>query len=245
MTHEYTISGMTCNSCVAKVKKALEAVPFIESAEVKLDHPQATIRMQQHVSLPELSRAVAAAGAYTIAEVNGMPSHHFEPVAEEPTSWLATYKPLLIVMAFILGISLLAEVKAGGFMIERWMSHFMAGFFISFSLFKMLDLKGFSESYASYDIISQRWMGWGYVYAFIELALGLAFLFGFNPLLTNAITFVVMSISLIGVLKSVLKKRQIRCACLGAVFNLPMSTVTIAEDATMIAMSAAMIITLY
>ena len=50
-----------------------------------------------------------------------------------------------------------------------------------------------------------------------------------------------MTISLVGVLKSVLNKQKIQCACLGAVFNLPMSTVTIIEDALMILMSVAMI----
>jgi hypothetical protein len=40
----------------------------------------------------------------------------------------------------------------------------------------------------------------------------------------------------------VLNKKKIQCACLGAVFNLPMSTVTIIEDALMIAMSGAMIL---
>jgi hypothetical protein len=50
-----------------------------------------------------------------------------------------------------------------------------------------------------------------------------------------------MSISIIGVLTSVLNKRKIQCACLGAVFNLPMSTVTIIEDALMIVMSIAML----
>jgi hypothetical protein len=52
-----------------------------------------------------------------------------------------------------------------------------------------------------------------------------------------------MTISLFGVLISVLQKRKIRCACLGAVFNIPMSTVTIIEDALMIVMSLIMVIT--
>jgi hypothetical protein len=50
-----------------------------------------------------------------------------------------------------------------------------------------------------------------------------------------------MGVSIIGVVRSVMNKRKIRCACLGAVFNLPMSTVTIIEDALMIVMSGAMI----
>ena len=117
----------------------------------------------------------------------------------------------------------------------------MAGFFLVFSFFKLLNLQGFAESYAMYDVVAKRWKGWGFAYAIIELVVGLAFLTGYNPILTNAVTFVVMSISVIGVLQSVFNKRKIKCACLGAVFNLPMSTITIIEDALMIAMSGAML----
>jgi uncharacterized membrane protein YphA (DoxX/SURF4 family) len=120
---------------------------------------------------------------------------------------------------------------------------FMSGFFLSFSFFKLLDLKGFAESYAMYDIVAGRIPAWGYVYAVIELGLGIAFAANLAPVLTNWITLVVMTVSIIGVLKSVLNKRKIKCACLGAVFNLPMSTVTIIEDALMIGMSAAALAT--
>ena len=41
-----------------------------------------------------------------------------------------------------------------------------------------------------------------------------------------------------GVIHSLVQKRKIQCACLGAVFQLPMSTITIIEDALMIAISA-------
>ena len=61
-------------------------------------------------------------------------------------------------------------------------------------------------------------------------------------MITNVVTLIVMSISIVGVLQSVLSKQKIQCACLGAVFNLPMSTVTIIEDALMIIMSATMLL---
>jgi hypothetical protein len=122
------------------------------------------------------------------------------------------------------------------------MQHFMAGFFLVFSFFKLLNLKGFAESYAMYDVLARKIPAWGYVYAFLELGLGISYLLNFNPILTNAVTFIVMSISIIGVLQSVLNKKKIQCACLGAVFNLPMSTVTIIEDGLMILMSLGMLI---
>lgn len=124
------------------------------------------------------------------------------------------------------------------------MNIFMAGFFLTFSFFKMLDLKGFAESYSMYDIVAKKITAWGSIYAFIELGLGIAYATNFQPLVTNLVTFVVMTISIIGVFQSVLNKRKIQCACLGAVFNLPMSTVTIIEDALMIAMSGVMLITM-
>ena len=93
-----------------------------------------------------------------------------------------------------------------------------------------------------YDIIARKFPVWGYVYAFTELALGIAFLVGFDPIVTNSVTFIVMSVSIIGVLQTVLNKKTIQCACLGDVFNLPMSTVTIIEDGLMMLMSLGMLL---
>jgi len=38
------IEGMTCGHCVAAVKKALEAVPGVENAEVSLSEGRAAVR---------------------------------------------------------------------------------------------------------------------------------------------------------------------------------------------------------
>ncbi|MBV8830942.1 MAG: hypothetical protein JO108_17105 [Acidobacteriaceae bacterium] len=50
-----------------------------------------------------------------------------------------------------------------------------------------------------------------------------------------------MSLSTAGVVRTLLKKHAIRCACLGTVFNLPMAKITLLEDLSMVAMSAVMI----
>lgn len=243
MTHTYIIDGMTCGNCVAKVKDQLLKIGDITEAQVQLTNPQATISMQKHISLPELQKALSKAGNFRMTE-----NHNHDDTSndseEESKTWFETYKPVIIIAAYITGITILIEIFNWPFDFERWMQNFMAGFFLTFSFFKMLDLKGFADSYSTYDIVAKRWRGWGYVYAFAELALGIAFLIKFNPLLTNAVTFILMSISLVGVLQTVMNKKKIRCACLGAVFNLPMSTVTVIEDSLMIGMSAIMIITM-
>lgn len=235
MTHSYQISGMTCNGCVAKVKDALLRMPDVLSAEVSLPD-QATIEMQRHITLPALQQAIGA--KYTITESASM-SHHINMTDDEAEkSWFATYKPLLLVFAFITGVSTIAAYSHP-FM--HWMSYFMAGFFLVFSFFKMLDIPAFADSYSSYDLLAKKWRGYGFIYPFIELALGIANLTGFDPFITNIATIAVMGFSSIGVIQSLANKRKIKCACLGAVFNLPMSTVTIVEDLLMVAMAAIML----
>lgn len=160
------------------------------------------------------------------------------------TSWWDTYKPILLIFLYIFLATWLVELTAINIDFQRWMRHFMAGFFLVFSFFKMLNLKDFKETYRMYDVIAKRFPAWGYIYAFTELLLGIAFLTNFNPLLVNSVTLLVMSVSIIGVLQTVLQKKTIKCACLGAVFNLPMSTVTVIEDGLMIAMSLSMLLML-
>ncbi len=244
MTHTYKVSGMTCTGCQAKVQSLLSKVNSVSNVAIDLAKGEATIQMDKHIATSALQEALKDYPKYKLSEIAVQHSPVFSEESEEAKTWLATYKPILLIFAFITGITFLNEWVTGDFLWIRWMSNFMAGFFLVFSFFKLLNLKGFAESYSMYDVIAKKWSGWGYVYAFVELALGIAFLTGFNPILTNSITFVVMSVSIIGVLQSVFNKRKIKCACLSDVFNLPMSTITIIEDALMIGMSGVMLLTM-
>ncbi len=236
MTHTYQVAGMTCGSCEAKVKSSLLMLPNVTDVEVSKDNQTATISMDKHIALSTFQNALDKKYSITAIEHN--------EVAEQTKSWLATYKPILLIFGYITTIAIITATHQTTFHWMQAMNIFMAGFFLTFSFFKMLDLKGFAESYSMYDIVAKKLNSWGFIYAFIELALGIAYAINFQPLFTNIVTLVVMSISIIGVLQSVFNKRKIKCACLGAVFNLPMSTVTIIEDALMIAMSAAMIVSM-
>jgi len=234
MVHKYQVTGMTCSSCEATVKSALLMLENVTNVEVSKNENSATITMDKHIAISDLQKALPE--KYKISAL-----HHSE-ITEQTKSWFETYKPILLIFFYITLVTLLGQVFNHHFDGMQWMQHFMAGFFLVFSFFKMLNLKGFAESYVMYDVVAKRLPAWAFIYAFTELALGIAFLINFNPLITNSVTFVVMSISIIGVLQSVLNKKKIQCACLGAVFNLPMSTVTIIEDALMIAMSGIMLI---
>lgn len=233
MTHTYQISNITCGSCEAKVKGGLLKLPDVMGVEISNNRKEATISMNKHISLSTLQEALPE--KYQLSAV-----HHSE-MTEQAKSWFNTYKPVLLLFAYITTVSIIAAAQHGTFHWMQFMNVFMAGFFLSFSFFKLINLQAFAESYAMYDVVAKQWKQWGYVYAFIELVLGISFAVNFQPLLTNIVTLIVMSVSIIGVMQSVLNKRKIQCACLGAVFNLPMSTITIIEDAVMILMSAVMI----
>ncbi len=233
MTHTYKVTGMTCGGCEAKVKSSLLMLPNVTNVEVSKDSNTATITMDKHIPLSTFQNALDKKYLIIAEEHN--------ETAEQAKSWLGTYKPILLIFGYVTTIAIIAATRHSTVDWMHGMNVFMAGFFLTFSFFKMLDLKGFADSYAMYDIVAKKVKAWGYIYALIELALGIAYATGFQPLLTNMVTFIVMTISITGVLQSVFNKRKIQCACLGAVFNLPMSTVTIIEDALMITMSAGMI----
>jgi copper chaperone CopZ len=237
MTHTYQLTGMTCGGCENKVKSNLLVLPDVTSVEVSKDTNSATISMDKHIGLDTLQQALGGSDSkYQISA-----AHHSETL-EEAKSWAETYKPILLIFGYVTAISLVVSWQSTGINFMVFMRIFMSGFFLTFSFFKMLNLKAFAESYSMYDIVAKKFSAWGYIYAFIELGLGLSFALNLSPVVVNWVTLIVMTISILGVLESVLNKKKIQCACLGAVFNLPMSTVTIVEDAIMIAMSAAMLI---
>ena len=239
MTHTYSLTGMTCGGCEMGVKSKLLKLPEITSVDLSKDTNSATISMTQHIAIHDLQEAIGGNNSkYQIT------TSHQNDTVEEVRSWFETYKPIILIFAYITGVSFLVQIGTTRFDNLLFMRYFMAGFFLVFSFFKLLNLKGFADSYAMYDVLAKRVPIWGYAYAFIELGLGLAYLVNFNPYFTNVVTLAVMSLSIIGVLQSVINKKKIQCACLGAVFNLPMSTVTIIEDTLMIVMSGAMLFVL-
>lgn len=244
MTHTYLISGITCAGCEKKVKSALTAVKGVTEVVVDRASGEVQVTMQQHIATGQLQYALKDYPKYRLTEKNTASPLPSFINNEEKRSWISIYKPLLWVLGYIMLIAVITSNSTGGFEMDKMLRHFMAGFFLAFSFFKMLDLNGFADSYRMYDIVARQIPAWAYIYPFVELGLGLAFVLNLNPVVTNAITLVVMMVSLAGVLQSVFNKRKIRCACLGTVFNLPMTTVTIVEDGLMILMSAWMLLSL-
>lgn len=244
MKHEYKITGMHCGACVEKVQSALESVEGVEEAEVTLKPPRASVTMAQHIETDKLTQAVAAKGSYGLEETDHEQDHgaNADDGEEDQEQDDESLYPLFLIVGYIAGAVLLV-----GYATDQWdpmvmMRHFMAGFFLVFSFFKLLDPAGFVSAYRGYDLIARRSATYARTYPFIELALGIVYLINVLPIVVNIVTLVLMLVGAAGVLKALLDKRAIRCACLGTALNLPMTKVTLVEDLTMAAMAAVMLI---
>lgn len=238
-----SIQGMHCAACVKRLTEAFRSVPGVTAAHVTLNPPEAQIESDGPLPVGALDRAARGAGDYSVREAASSTSpimQAHEPTADatrgEPTPSLY---PLGLIVAFIAGTAALTTFVRSAGSWHTFMLDFMAGFFLVFSFFKLLDLRGFADAYQSYDVVARRSRPYALVYPFLELALGVAYLTRWHSTATNAATLVLMLVGSIGVLRAVLNKRRIRCACLGTALNLPMTTVTLIEDLGMAGMAAA------
>ncbi len=243
--HAVFHTNLECQSCVSKVAALLDTAPGVEAWSVDLDDERRPLRV-------EVSSDAALADVPTLVAEAGFEARHESsiilPMVEPPTAeakplYLATYRPLLLVVAYVLGVTILIEATAGGFVPRRAMGTFMGCFFLGFSFFKLLDVQAFANSFAGYDLLAARSRAYALAYPWLEVALGLLFLTRSMPTAANAAALVLMLVGLVGVVRAVRSGRQIQCACLGTAFNLPMSSVTIVENSVMAAMAAWMLLT--
>lgn len=241
MKQTYLIQGMTCKGCKASVEKHIGDLQHITNVAVALEHGEITITMSKHIAIESLQNALPK--KYTIRKKQ-LPkqsqkntSSDIEIVQEK--SKLQQLKPLLLILFYITTASILMHYKNWNW--KEFMLDFMGIFYIVFSFFKILDLKGFPDSFRMYDPLAKRIPVYGWIYPFIETALGLMFLLRFEIQIAIISTIIILGITTIGVVKTLLDKKSIQCACLGTALKLPMTEATFIENAIMIVMAIVML----
>ncbi|AUP78756.1 heavy-metal-associated domain-containing protein [Flavivirga eckloniae] len=237
MKHTYTITGMTCNGCRTSVEDKLNAINGVLNASVDLEKAEAHIEMASHISISEFQKALP--DKYSISENNiSTPSE-----VKEKKSELKQLFPLFLIFGYITVAAVLLNYKPWNG--TEFMLDFMGLFYIVFSFFKFLDLKGFPESFKMYDPLAKVMPVYSWTYPFIELALGIMFLMRIQIPLALIITLVILGITTIGVIKILLNKKTIQCACLGTALKLPMTKATFIENSIMIVMAIIMLVKTY
>ncbi|MBP0903129.1 heavy-metal-associated domain-containing protein [Mariniflexile gromovii] len=236
MKHTYTVTGMTCNGCRTSVEEKLNTIDGVINATVNLEKGEAVIEMAKHIETDTIQKALPE--KYTISEKNVFKTAPM--VAEAEKGDLQQLFPLFLIFGYITVAAILLNYKpwdGSSFMLD-----FMGLFYVVFSFFKLLDLKGFPESFKMYDPLAKVIPVYGWVYPFIEVALGVLFLMRIEIPIALVITLIILGITTVGVTKTLLDKKSIQCACLGTALKLPMTKATFIENSVMIVMAIIMLI---
>ncbi len=235
-TSTFKIEGMTCGSCVEKITQRIKSISGVSWVNVNLGAKKADIISDRTISLREIQASLADLPKYKANFYDDESTTAGSALPVEKT-FFQTYKPLFTVFAYILIFSTAYQIQLGTFSGHHFMNHIMAGFFIGLSFFKFLDLKAFATSFSNYDPLAKKWNNYGFIYPFVELALGFLFIADKFLLFANVMTIIVLTLTTIGVYNKLRSKVQFQCACLGAGFNLPLSNITIFENLAMVAMA--------
>ena len=226
------ISGMTCEGCKSSVENKLSSLDGIDNVQVDLARGQAVIYSKNPISFSLIKDTLPPKYSLINEEGKNLNTHGDETVKESKIKQL---KPLFIILGYIFIASILLNYK--NWNSSNAMLDFMGLFYIIFSFFKILDVKGFSMSFRMYDPLAKQAPIYGYIYPFIEVILGLMFLIRYEVNIALILTLIVLGITTIGVTQTLLNKRSIKCACLGTTLNLPMTEATFIENAIMIIMA--------
>lgn len=223
-----TLFGMTCTGCEAAVVAAALEIAGVSKAVADHKKDQLTIWGQTPVSTAALKAALPK--KYALMD---------DAVAQAPSK-LKQLFPLFLIFGFIIDTTVLIHWPAWN--MTAMMHDFMGIFFMVFSFFKLLDVKGFQASFSMYDPLAAAWPAYGFMYPFIEFGLGVCYIRDFIPDVVLWATIIILGITTGGVVKTLLKKRAIQCACLGSVLKLPMTEATFIENAIMIVMAISLLL---
>ena len=228
---------MHCTACVSKIEEALYLVEGVTKAVAKLDKNKATV--EGNASSQELINAINKSGYQASLIDKNSEVDHYEKDSKQNSTKLF---PLYLIFFYLTVSSLL--INRADLNLTDIMLDFMGLFYIVFSFFKFLDYKNFPNAFKIYDPIAKIFPIYGWIYPFLETVLGLAFLIRLEVSLSLLATLVILGATTIGVLRSLMNKESIQCACLGTAINLPMTTTTLIENSIMLFMATWMLITL-
>ena len=219
--YEFLVTGITCQKCVASITAELSKVEAFQAVRVLRQPDRVEIEAEREVTAAMVATALQALPRYRVRRPR----------------LLTQLFPLLLVFTYLLLTVVLVAVLSREVTFILLMSTWMGAFFLVFSFFKFLNLKGFVAAFRSYDLIAMRWPAYGYLYATLELIFGIAYLVAPQARLLNITVLLVLGISSCGVLHAVTRGRKVQCACLGTIFNLPMTWVTLMENGLMLVMA--------
>lgn len=233
MYYTFSIHGISCTSCIQKITALL--TKELAASNIIFSDNNSIIEFESNttVNIKQLNTLLAKIGSYTVSISN------VQSIAINKED-KPSYKPIYLIFTYLLIVNIVISSKS--LHMNSFMTNFMASFFLVFSFFKLLDLKGFASGYSSYDIIAKKFFQYGYIYPFVEFVFGIGYLINPFNLYFNLAVFLLMLISSIGVIKAKLSKQKFYCACVGTFLKVPLGSIAIIEDLLMTVMALVMLI---
>lgn len=240
INRKYKITGMTCSSCKASIESSLNHLDQVKSCNANIKLGELTLILNNDIDLKSLQNSIPK--KYFINEEISS-SDRLSEIKSDSTnkkSKIEQLKPLFLILFYITSASILLNFKDWNW--NEFTLDFMGLFFIIFSFFKMLDLKGFPVSFKMYDPLAKVVPVYGFLYPFVETALGIMFLMRIQIIFALIVSLIILLVTTVGVTKTLLSKKIVQCACLGTHLKLPMTEATLIENIIMLSMSIIMIL---
>lgn len=149
----------------------------------------------------------------------------------------ASYRPVIAIFLIALLMALAVNWATGTALVsiptvERFVAFSMA----LLALQKLQDVEAFTNQFLGYDLLSQRWVRYAYLYPFAEAWAGIGMLAGIWAWLVAPISLFIGTVGAVSVFKAVyIDKRELKCACVGGNSDVPLGFISLTENLFMIA----------
>lgn len=139
-----------------------------------------------------------------------------------------SYLPVIV----LFGVTALTGIAMG-----TWLKGFMSLSLIFLATLKLMDAASFRNGFLKYDLLSPVFPFYARLFPYLELMIGLNILSERFSGITGLVSFAVGALGAASIYKAVyIEKKELKCACVGGGFDVPLGVVSLTENIFMIVM---------
>jgi len=120
---------------------------------------------------------------------------------------------------------------------------FMGLWLIQFAMIKLFDIDDFADNFTQYDVFAGKFRAYAYLFPFLQIVLGLAYLAAYNAQAVSIVLLIVATANLIGLYRQYDNAPLFGGKFLSAFLRTPLRESAIAENVLMLIMALAYLLT--
>jgi glutaredoxin len=151
-----------------------------------------------------------------------------------------SYRPVIALFTMTALMAMAASHAVTGSVFTVRAAEWFIGFsMVVLALLKLQNVEAFSTMFLNYDLLARRWVPYSYVYPFAEGLAGVLMVAGALAWLSVPIALFIGTVGAASVFKAVyIDRRELKCACVGGLSNVPLGFISLTENLMMVAMAA-------